>query len=159
MQFCIKNKNLYSRIKELNLTFNNFKHLFSLFALFIYPENHQNIYYEIFQSTENNIEEYLREYQEKELSNNTLNNLYSYLFSYDKTYIEHLNKIEYDKELHLFCFKNIYIQNQLKTDIISKCFKLKLDTPKIITYNGTISSLLKLLVKSNYSYLNFIPKN
>ncbi|KAG4093193.1 hypothetical protein H8356DRAFT_554098 [Neocallimastix lanati (nom. inval.)] len=160
LQENIKNPNLYLINKNhLNIPFNNFKHLLSFFALFIYPENHESIYNEIFNCNEDDIDKLLKEYQNQKLSYNTINNLYSYIFSYSEKIVKLTKKIEYDKTLYIFCYRNLYIQNPLKMDIIITCFKLKLEPSLIIQYDGNISSLLKILYKTNKNYFSFISAN
>ncbi|ORX82136.1 hypothetical protein BCR32DRAFT_279153 [Anaeromyces robustus] len=158
LQKNIKNPNLYSISKnELKLPFQNIKDLLSFFSLFIYPENKECIYYEISKcNEEGEIKVLLKEFQQQELSQNTINNLYSYIFSYNKEIIEALNSTEYDKILQLFCYKNLYIQKPLKIDLIIKCYKTKLNPSIALQYNGTISTILKTLIKIKSPYLNFI---
>jgi len=158
LQQNVTNPNLYTISKnELNISFNNFKNVLSFFSLFIYPKEHKNIYYDIFKSSEDEIDKWLKIYREEELSNKTLNNLYSFIFNNDKSFIDGKATMEYDNQLQIFCYSNIYIQQQLKVDIIITCFKLDFDPSKVIIYTGSLSSLLKTLVNISYDYINFVP--
>jgi len=158
LQQNIKNPSLYTISKnDLNISFNNFKNLLSFFALFIYPENHKNIYYNIFKSSEDEIEKWLKIYREEELSRNTINNLYSYIFNIDKSFINNKSVLDNDYQLQIFRYSNIYIQQILKIDIIINCFKMDFNPSKIIVYTGSLSSLLNTLVNISFEYINFIP--
>ena len=158
LQQNITNPGLYTISKnDLNISFNNFKNLLSFFALFIYPENHKNIYYNIFKSSEDEIEKWLKIYREEELSRNTINNLYSYIFNIDKSFINNKSVLDNDYQLQIFRYSNIYIQQILKIDIIINCFKMDFNPSKIIVYTGSLSSLLNTLVNISFEYINFIP--